>query len=250
MKQKIHTIPVAEAFEASDECPFCYVHREIEQRAIRFFAGPSASYMEPNIRELTNRTGFCTEHMKKLYDYGNPLGSALMIQTHLADVIEDLQANLQGTPEKRRKPLFGKKKESAVDAYYEHLRARAASCVVCDRVEESMARQYHVFFDLLKEPEFREMVEHSKGFCVVHFARLLEEAETCLPNAHRAWFYSTVYSRMLENLQRVKGDLDWMVAKYDYRNADKDWGNSKDALQRAMQKLQSGYPADPPYRNE
>ena len=53
-----------------------------------------------------------------------------------------------------------------------------------------------------------------------------------------------------ENLQRVKEDLDWLVAKYDYRNADADWRNSKDALQRSMQKVAGIYPADPPYKNE
>jgi hypothetical protein len=55
---------------------------------------------------------------------------------------------------------------------------------------------------------------------------------------------------MLENLSRVKGDLDWMIAKYDYRNASKPWGNSRDALQRSMQKLQGIYPADAPYKDK
>ena len=94
------------------------------------------------------------------------------------------------------------------------------------------------------------MIETSKGFCVPHFARLLQMAEKHLPGSQRDWFYSTVNARMIENLERVKGDLDWMIAKYDYRNADKPWGNSKDALQRAMQKLAGVYPADGPYRNE
>ena len=46
MKQQIHTMPVVEAFQSGDECPFCYLHRDADQRAIRFFAGPSASYMD------------------------------------------------------------------------------------------------------------------------------------------------------------------------------------------------------------
>ncbi|MEE1328215.1 MAG: DUF6062 family protein, partial [Oscillospiraceae bacterium] len=71
MKQQIHTMPVVEAFQSGDECPFCYLHRDADQRAIRFFAGPSASYMEPEIRKITTHTGFCEGHMKKLYDYGN-----------------------------------------------------------------------------------------------------------------------------------------------------------------------------------
>ena len=250
MKQQFHTIPVVEAYEAQDECPFCYLQRQTEQRAIRYFAGPGASYMEPHVRGLTNRVGFCPAHIKKLYDFGNPLGSALMIQTHCEDILEDLKANLQQPPKASRKPLFGKRRDDASGTYQGHLRSRTASCVICDRVEESMDRQYQVFFDLLKEPEFRAMIETSKGFCVPHFARLLQMAEKHLPGSQRDWFYSTVNARMIENLERVKGDLDWMIAKYDYRNADKPWGNSKDALQRAMQKLAGVYPADGPYRNE
>ena len=43
-------------------------------------------------------------------------------------------------------------------------------------------------------------------------------------------------------------DVDWMIEKFDYQNADKDWKNSKDAIQRGMQKLKGGYPADSAYR--
>ena len=59
-----------------------------------------------------------------------------------------------------------------------------------------------------------------------------------------------VYRLERENLSRVKEDLDWLIAKYDYRNAGADWRNSRDALQRTMQKLEGGYPADKPYRQE
>ena len=114
----------------------------------------------------------------------------------------------------------------------------------------NMERYFETFFYLLKEPEFREKVEKCKGFCMRHFAKLLETAENHLQNGQREWFLKTVPGLTLENLARVKADLDWMIAKYDYRNASKPWGNSRDALQRAMQKLQGIYPADAPYKND
>ena len=46
---------------------------------------------------------------------------------------------------------------------------------------------------------------------------------------------------------RLSEDVAWMVEKFDYRNKDADWKNSKDAIQRGMQKLKGGYPADGPY---
>ena len=51
-----------------------------------------------------------------------------------------------------------------------------------------------------------------------------------------------------ENFQRMEEDLVWLSDKIDYRNKDADWKNSKDALQRGIQKLRSGYPADPVYK--
>ena len=53
---------------------------------------------------------------------------------------------------------------------------------------------------------------------------------------------------MDENFQRMEEDLVWLSDKFDYRNKDADWKNSKDALQRGMQKLRSSYPADPVYK--
>ena len=42
--------------------------------------------------------------------------------------------------------------------------------------------------------------------------------------------------------------LDRLVEKFDYKNQNADWKNSRDAVQRGMQKLKGGYPADPVYK--
>ena len=38
-------------------------------------------------------------------------------------------------------------------------------------------------------------------------------------------------------MERISEDVAWMVEKFDYKNKDADWKNSKDAIQRGMQKL-------------
>ena len=53
---------------------------------------------------------------------------------------------------------------------------------------------------------------------------------------------------MTRNMERIYEDISWLIEKFDYENKDADWKNSKDALQRGMQKLKGGYPADPVYR--
>lgn len=247
MKEQLFTIPVNEAFEAQDECPFCFLERDAQHRTLRYVLGPGASYMEPEVRGETDRVGFCTHHMKQVYDYGNTLGSALILQTYYACLLEEFGEERRNFTMPPKKSLFGGKKKSADEPLWQRLERKVDSCFLCDRVEYHMQRYYHTFFVMLKDPEFREKVVGSKGFCLRHFARLLKEAEEYLPNNQREWFYSEIFPLMEQHLIRVKGDLDWLVAKYDYRNAGADWGNSRDALQRTMQKLQGGYPADEPY---
>jgi len=251
MKEKLYTLPVNEGFEAADECPFCAMERREEQRALRYYAGPGASYMEPDVRASTDRAGFCGVHMKKLYDYGNTLGAALMLQTYYAGLLEELNAELSDYELPEKKGLFSRKKtQPKGDSLSMRLSKRISSCAICEKVDYNMERYFETFYYLLKEPEFRNKVENCQGFCLRHFARLLECADAHLPDKQREWFQQTVPSLMLSNLSRVKEELDWLIAKYDYRNASKPWGNSKDALPRAMQKLQGIYPTDAPYKNE
>ena len=251
MKKQLHTVPVVEALLSGDECPFCFLHRQSEQRAIRYFAGPSASYMEPEVRGITNDTGFCPTHTQALYDYGNASGSALMLQTHMESLMLQLQqARAQHQPP-AKKGLFQKKKgPEQEESYAQQLQSQIHRCAICDKVEASMLQQYRVFFDLTKEAEFRQMVENSKGFCFVHFQKLLALAPEHLPASQESWFYDTVYRVMEDNLHRVKQDLDHLIRKFDYRNSNLPWGNAKDALQRTMQKVAGIYPADPPYRKD
>lgn len=248
MREKIHTIPLNEAFLSGDECPFCHLERETEQRAIRFTLGPSASYMEPEIRNTTNRTGFCRAHYKKMFDYSNPLGSALIMQSHYGLILEELSLEIEGHQAPQKRGLLRKKADPQQDAMAQWAKERTGSCFICRQTEENMDRYYSTFFYLLREEEFCRRAEQCNSFCLPHFARLMEEAPEKLPANRREWFYKTIPAKMEENLRRVKADLDWFIAKFDYRNAGADWKNSRDAVKRAMQKLQGGYPADPPFK--
>lgn len=248
MKEYIETIPVNDAFTSGDECPFCYLQRMAERNTIRYVVGPSASYMEPDVRQATAQTGFCTHHTKKLYDYGNTLGNALILQSYYDRLLEEFHQEAQKVSYSPKKPLFAGKKSPAKDTYWHKIREQSDSCFICDRIAYHMQRYYSTFFNLLKEEEFRHRVEASKGFCFRHFATLMELADAQVPNAQRDWFFPTILRIMEENLIRVKADLDWLVAKYDYRNAGADWKNARDALPRSMQKMQSLYPSDPPYK--
>jgi len=251
MKEKIHTIPVNEAFDSGDECPFCYLERAVEQRAIRYILGPGASYMEPDVRAATDDVGFCRSHYQKMYDYGNALGNALMMQTYYAKMMDELSRQLDDfeMPDKRSLLPMRKQKETKLPLL-EWLQKRQATCYICNRIEENQKRYLETFFVLIKEHAFREKVERSKGFCMHHFGQLLDCAREDLPNSQREWFYETVVDLMKTHIDRVKEDIDWFVQKHDYRYAGAPWKNATDAVPRGMQKLRGGHPSDKPYKTD
>ena len=249
MREQIDTIPVNEAFSSGDECPFCYLERQAEQRAIRYALGPGASYMEPDVRAATDRQGFCRNHYKKIYDYGNSLGNALVMQTYFVGLIKELEAQLDSFQMPEKKGLFSKKQTGQLPMLT-WAKEKNSTCFLCDRIAYNMRRYYATYFHLIKDKEFRAKAESGKGFCMRHFAEVLEAAEEFLGSGQQEWFYTVVPQQMKDNLARVQGDLDWFIDKFDYRNAAAPWKNSKDAVSRSMQKLKGGYVADRPYEQD
>ena len=250
MREHIDTIPLNEAFESGDECPFCHLERLAEQRTIRYVLGPAASYMEPDVRGKTNRDGFCREHFKKMYDFGNALGNALIMQSYYQDLLDQLEAEVAAFRMPDKRPLLGKPKSKGELPILTWAKQKQSTCFICSRLDYHMKRYYDTFFVMIREDDFRKKVAQSKGFCMRHFVPLMETAQEELPNSQREWFYNTVLKLMRENLARVKGDIDWFAGMFDYRQAGRDWKNSRDAVSRGMQKLQGLHPADPPYKQD
>lgn len=95
MKEKLYTIPLNDAVNENDECPFCFIERKLEQDMINFVLGSSSSYMESDIREQTDKIGFCRTHMKKMFDYGNTLGNSLILKTHYQKLQKEFQEQIK-----------------------------------------------------------------------------------------------------------------------------------------------------------
>ena len=98
-----------------------------------------------------------------------------------------------------------------------------------------------------------DLFEKSKGFCLPHLALVLEMADKTLSAQQAQEFKKAAASLEIENLKRVEKELEWFTLKFDYRNADKPWGNSQDAPERAINKLQGacvGQEAEMPAHND
>ncbi len=209
--------------------------------------------MEADLREQTDRTGFCRHHYKMMYDYGNRLGSGLILSTHLKKLSSELEAQMQAfTPGKSS--LFKRVQKTALEknapetSIGQWVAKETASCYVCEQFQNNYNRYLDTFFDLYKSnPEFVALFKGGKGFCLPHFSDLVETAERKLNDKQKTEFYSTLFGLMRDNLKRLQGEVEWFTDMFDYRNHGKEWGNSRDSVERCMQKLAGGYPADPPF---
>ena len=254
MKEKLYTIPLNDAMNENDECPFCFLERALFQKTMDFVLGDSSSYMESDMRDKTDKAGFCRVHTKMMFDYGNSLGNGLILQTHLAKVQEELHQQMKAYTPSGKGGLFKKitaKKTDGENPVAGWARKRDQSCFICDTLAEEFACYVSTFFFMYKKDEaFRTKAKECTGFCIPQFGVLMGEAEKELSGSQLTDFVTSMDRLMEENLQRIQEELTWFVDKFDYRNKDADWGNSRDALQRTMQKLHGGYPADPVYRHK
>lgn len=250
MNEKLYTIPLNDAVNANDECPFCYIERNVEQDLLDYVLGSAASYMEADTRDLTDKYGFCREHIRKMYDYGNTLGNAWILKTHYRRTIQEMTEQFKKYSPKK---LSFKEKLSrdgdVKNSIAAWTRSKDCSCYICEEFSKMYIRYIETFFYLYKEDsEFRRKVDEGKGFCLHHFGDLCEHAELHLSERDKEEFYPRMFKLMEANMNRLYEDISWLIEKFDYRNKDADWKNSRDAVGRGMQKLRGSYPADPPYK--
>lgn len=259
MKEKLYTIELNDAVQSGDECCFCWLERKLEQQNLEFVLG--ASYMESDIREKTDRQGFCRHHTKMMFDYGNSLGNAWILKSRLEYLNRNLKKQMDSyTPGEASGGGFlgllkksGKKAEnqaghasSNVEAW---IRQEESHCYVCDRMKEIYGRMLDTFlYQLKNDPAFCDNLLRSPGFCLHHFADVLMVCEEKLSQQEKTEWVPKLSELMRRNLDRMQEDINWLIEKYDYRNKDADWKQSKDAVQRTMQKIVGGHPADPVFQ--
>ncbi len=239
MKEQLYTIPVNEAFDEKTECPVCSMYHSIEEGALEFTLGPS--YMEDDVRMVTDRMGFCERHVAKLYERGNRLGLALMLKTHADRMIGEVEKKQKSLKGVKKSSFFKKDTESTneVSAYLDELEE---SCFVCSKINDVFDRYIDTMFWLYKtDSDFRKRFGDSKGFCNKHYSLLLKKCPSALSASEAADFTAVCSDIYLKNIKRVRDDLSWFIDKFDYRYTNEPWKDSKDALQRSMMKENSIY---------
>ena len=245
MRYHIDTIPVWDAMKLDGECLMCALERKTELGEAERYLG--ASVMEPDVRVKVNDRGFCRKHHAMLFSMSNRLGHALMLESHTIEIREKLakiSASLNKSAAQLKNSgiadkLNGKNKAATTDIQKQAqaVAEMADSCLMCETIEENMNRYMHTFFHLYQnDTEFRSRFEKSKGLCLPHLGKLLETATQELGAKELGQFVETVARLEQENMDRIQEDISWFIKKFDYRYENESWKNSKDAVERTVNK--------------
>lgn len=229
--EKIYTIPVNEAFDASRDdhacgCPFCALYNKLEENELELILG--ASMMEPDTRIKTNEQGFCKTHYDMMFTRKNRLGMALMLESHLNELRKDTNGKglsaLKGVgvePMKRLGELEG-------------------TCYVCGRIEFSFTKMMETAVLLWdQDSDFREKLRAQPYICLPHYRMFVEHARHGLSKKRFPDFYKDVSTVVNTYFDELREDVSWFCKKFDYRYDSEPWGNAKDAVERAI-KFTSG----------
>jgi hypothetical protein len=198
----------------------------LEKNELELIMG--ASMMEPDVRIETNKKGFCKHHFDRLYENGNRLGLALVLESHLAEI--DKKIFEGGT-------LFDGKGEKE-QAKLEKL---DSTCYVCDRMNDSLMKMFDNAIYLWEtEEDFREKFKNQKYFCLPHYRTLLEFARVGLSKKDFSDFFKTAREIEKKYLSELENDISWFCKKFDYRYDNEPWYNAKDAIPRTLAYLTGG----------
>lgn len=154
MKEQLHTIPISDAMANAGECPFCYIEQKTEEHMMDFVLGHGASYMEADIRDMTDQEGFCRAHFKKMFDYGNSLGNAWILKTLMKRHEEEMDhvwKTFRPDAAAKRSSLFGKKTDGSSNSIVEWINRRESTCFICNSVKNTFQAYMKTFFSMYKK---------------------------------------------------------------------------------------------------
>ncbi len=245
MRYHLDTIPLWEAMELTGACALCTLRSKTEHMLVDRYLG--GSVMEPDTRIQVNAKGFCARHHKMLYAKENRLGHALMLQSRMNSVRREVEAAFDMADISKGNSLFKRKAGGGAAAALK-LSQMHDHCVLCESLDETMARYAYTLLHLFKSDEhFRDTFKRSRGLCLKDVPLVLGMAEDTLSGQILADFIFVLREKTLETLDKNKQDIDWFTLKHDYRNADEPWKDSRDAPARAVNYLRGWSLGDDPW---
>lgn len=226
--EQIYTTHINEHFkkcmtDKSCGCPVCSLYRMLEENELDLILG--ASMMEPDVRIQTNKEGFCATHYGMMFTRKNRLGMALTLESHLDELRNDIKDLPLLVPGSRARIRITELEEN---------------CYVCRRIQNNFSKMIdNLTYMWSTDENFRDKFSKQPYFCLPHFNAMLQSAKAKLPKKTYNEFTKASEDIVLPYFDSLREDVSWFCKKFDYRYEEEPWGNSKDAVERAMKFLRS-----------
>ena len=215
MAEQLYTIPINEAFDEFDGCPICRLRNKLETQSLNYIMG--AAMMEPDIRIVTNKLGFCRNHFHKMLGMGNRLSFGLILESHLDSVMQ-----LVPDPSNKQAGKLGKLKKYDGETPAGPMLDQVKSCYVCARAADFEQKYIsNIIYIWKKDPAFREKLKKQPYFCLEHTGLLLEEAKKDLSESNYLSFSEDVLALAREQLKKLRTDVTAFCRSFDHKNAGK-----------------------------
>lgn len=233
MRESLLTIPINEVFEPRCGCPICQMRNSVEEHICEYIMG--AAMMEPDVREETNELGFCLTHFNMLLKQNNRLSLALMLNTHLAQLREEVLEKKDGAFNKGAKA--------------KKLAESKETCFVCSKVDWGVNHMLETVFTMFKNDEgFRKLYSRQEYLCIPHYRKLMTAAQSKLKKDDLKAFCDATDELAAKYAKALNADVKEFCDSFDYRNAGKlhneDMEHVRSSIERAIEFLTSRKPSE------
>ena len=117
----------------------------------------------------TNTTGFCPDHLGKLYQGENKLGLGLVVLTHLQEKLPVIRSALEGavsSAQGGRRDAEGRGSQGIIVS----LETMRDDCFVCGLLSRDLDRYtFTILYLWRRDRDFAAIFRASRGFCLSHF---------------------------------------------------------------------------------
>lgn len=208
MKEDICSIPITDIFEKNDACPICKMYDILQKRAVDFALGDSK--MQPSIRKMTNKDGFCRRHLDMMILSGERAALATILESRLAELA-----------------ALGEKETAA------KLKADKGACFVCNRIEGQMQTLLNEMYYLYEtEEEFRVLFGSQKNFCFEHFKMLYLGADRSPLKRQKKAFRAQLFEKYNKNITELHADIKRFCTSFSCVSKVENDENSKRCLEK------------------
>ena len=207
---------LVEVLRSAEGCALCELATKEEKRYFEHLLYESVN--DGGVRiELTKSRGYCPDHARALLEAGDGLGTAILYEDRLREVLEFLRKLEEG-------PWKSRHGEKVLESWEE---GKGGVCPACHQLEEARWSHLRTLLEGLGEPEVKETLEAGAGFCFPHLLSVLETAPDVESSSYLIGVHVRKFSKLLTELQEF-------VRKQDYRFQTEEYGTEKDAWLRAV----------------